>query len=70
MGIIRLDFEGGIMMTENNSKEKFLANPIEKHDTAAWREHIESVKPQSKVSIPSEESVLNAKEWVDTNSLS
>ncbi|TGE32204.1 DUF3787 domain-containing protein [Desulfosporosinus sp. Sb-LF] len=57
-------------MTENTSKEKFLANPIERHDTAAWRGHIESTKPQSNVPIPSEESVQNAKEWVDTNSLS
>lgn len=57
-------------MTENKSKEKFQANPIERHDTAAWREHIEKIKPQSKVPIPSEESVDNAKEWVDTNSLS
>lgn len=57
-------------MSENESKEKFLANPIERHDTAAWRGHIESAKPQSNVPIPSEESVLNAKEWVDTNSLS
>jgi len=58
-------------MTElNTSKEKFQANPIERHDTAAWRGRIESVKPESNVPIPSEESVLEAKEWVDTNSLS
>lgn len=57
-------------MTENKSKEKFMANPIEKHDTAAWRGHIERTKPLSNVAIPSEESVKNAKEWVDTNSLS
>lgn len=57
-------------MTENKSKEKFLANPIERHDTAAWRGHIKSVKSVSKVAIPSEESVHDAKEWVDTNSLS
>lgn len=57
-------------MAENKSKEKFLANPIERHDTAAWRGHIEKTKPLSNVSIPSEESVYNAKEWVDSNSLS
>lgn len=57
-------------MTENKSKEKFLANPVERHDTAAWRGHIEKTKPESNVPIPSEESVTNAKEWVDTNSLS
>jgi hypothetical protein len=55
---------------ENTSKEKFLANPIERHDTAAWRGHIESLKPESNVAIPSEEAVIEAKEWVDTNSLS
>lgn len=55
---------------ENQSKEKFLANPIERHDTAAWRGHIESTKPESNVPIPSEEAVIEAKEWVDTNSLS
>jgi hypothetical protein len=57
-------------MTENHSKEKFLANPIERHDTAAWRVHIESVKSESNVPIPSEEAVIEAREWVNTNSLS
>jgi hypothetical protein len=58
------------MTEKNTSKEKFQANPIERHDTAAWRGHIEEVKSDSKVPIPSEESVLEAKEWVDSNSLS
>lgn len=57
-------------MAENNSKEKFLGNPIERHDTAAWRGHIESTKPESNVQIPSEEAVIEAREWVNTNSLS
>jgi hypothetical protein len=57
-------------MTENHSKEKFLANPIERHDTAAWRVDIESAKPESNVPIPSEEAVIEAREWVNTNSLS
>ena len=57
-------------MTENKSKEQFMANPIERHDTAAWRGKIESVKPVSNVPVPDEESVYQAKEWVDTNSLS
>lgn len=57
-------------MPENRSKEKFMANPIERHDTAAWRVHTESVKDESNVHIPSEEAVIEAKEWVDTNSLS
>jgi hypothetical protein len=57
-------------MTENRSKEKFIANPIERHDTAAWRGKIKKTKPESNVPIPTEESVYQAKEWVDTNSLS
>ncbi|NMA68524.1 MAG: DUF3787 domain-containing protein [Desulfitobacterium sp.] len=55
---------------ENRSKEKFMANPIERHDTAAWRADIKELKAESKVPIPTEESVLLAKEWVDTNALS
>ncbi len=57
-------------MTENRSKEKSLETPIERHDTAAWRGHIESTKPESNVQIPSEESVIEAREWVNSNSLS
>lgn len=57
-------------MNKKKAKATISPNPIERHDTAAWRGHIESVKPQSNVPIPSEESVENAKEWVDTNSLS
>lgn len=57
-------------MTENHSKEKSLEKPIERHDTAAWRGHIEGTKPESNVQIPSEESVIEAREWVNTNSLS
>lgn len=57
-------------LTTNRSKEKFMANPIERHDTAAWRADIKELKAESKVQIPTEESVLQAKEWVDSNSLS
>lgn len=57
-------------MAKNKSKEKFLAKPIEKHETAAWIGNTEKMKPESKVPIPSEESVEQAKKWVDTNSLS
>ena len=57
-------------MTENRSKEKSLETPIERHDTADWRGHIESTKPESNVQIPSEESVIEAREWVNSNSLS
>jgi hypothetical protein len=53
-------------MADNRSKEKFMAVPIENHETAAWA-NIEEKKPVSKVPIPSEIEVRNAKEYVDTN---
>ncbi len=53
-------------MAENKTKQ-FRAVPIERHETAAWRGHIVDTKPLSKVSIPSEIEVDNAKEWVDSN---
>ena len=53
-------------MADNRFKEKHMAKPIEKHDTAAWA-NIESVKQVSKVSMPSIEQVDNAKEHVDSN---
>ena len=53
-------------MAENKFKEKFMAKPIEKHDTAAWA-NIEVSKPISNVTVPSEIQVRNAKEYVDTN---
>lgn len=57
-------------MTKNKSKEKFMANPIERHDTAAWIADTKELKAESKVPIPTEDSVAEAKDWVDTNSLS
>lgn len=53
-------------MAKNKSKEKFVAWPIEKHDTAAWA-NIDKTKPGSRVTIPDELHVRNAKEYVDTN---
>lgn len=50
----------------NKFKEKFAGKPIEKHDSAAWA-NIETQKPVSKVAIPSELEVDNAKDYVDTN---
>lgn len=47
-------------------KEKFMAQPIEKHNTAAWAD-IEEIKQKTKVTIPHEVDVRNAKEYVDTN---
>jgi hypothetical protein len=54
------------IMAQNKFKQRFMAIPIEKHDTAAWA-NIERTKPVSNVTIPSEIHVRNAKEWVDTN---
>jgi hypothetical protein len=53
-------------MAENKYKNKHMAMPIEKHDTAAWA-NIEQTKPVSNVTIPSELQVRNAKEHVDSN---
>ena len=53
-------------MAENRYKNKHMAMPFEKHDTAAWA-NIETSKPISNVSIPSELQVRNAKEHVDSN---
>jgi hypothetical protein len=50
----------------NRYKEKFVAMPIEKHDTAAWA-NMEDAEQVSNVNIPSEIQVRNAKEYVDTN---
>ncbi|SHK04459.1 CDIF630_02480 family spore surface protein [Paramaledivibacter caminithermalis] len=53
-------------MVANKHKEKNMATPIEKHETAAWA-NIESVKKDSRVPLPSTFEVENAKEWVDKN---
>ena len=53
-------------MAKNKYKEKHMGIPIEKHDTAAWSS-ISRKKPVSKVNIPDETQVRNAKEYVNTN---
>ncbi len=53
-------------MAKNKLKEKHISKPIENHDTAAWA-NIEELKQVSRVPIPNEVEVKNAKEWVDTN---
>lgn len=40
--------------------------PTENHDTAAWANQ-ENLKAVSKVNIPNEDQVRNAKEYVDSN---
>lgn len=53
-------------MTKNKYKEKQMATPIEKHETAAWA-NTEETKNLSNVNIPDELQVWNAKEYVDSN---
>jgi hypothetical protein len=53
-------------MAKNIVRSKNYKEPIEKHDTAAWA-NIEKLKPISRVHLPSEEQVDNAKEHVDAN---
>ncbi|HQD32087.1 MAG: DUF3787 domain-containing protein [Acetivibrionales bacterium] len=40
--------------------------PVEKHDTAAWA-NIEKKKSHSRVTMPSEFQITNAKEYADEN---
>ena len=53
-------------MCNRKDKERLMPRPIEQHTTAAWA-NIETLKERSKVAIPSEFEVGNAKDWVDTN---
>jgi len=53
-------------MAKNKTKEFSMGILIEENDTAAWA-NIKETKPVSRVTIPSEIDVRNAKEWVDTN---
>ena len=53
-------------MPKKNYKEKRMQMPIENHDTAAWA-NVSKSKKESKVNIPDEIQVKNAKEYVDTN---
>lgn len=53
-------------MAKNRYKEKHMAIPIENHDTAAWA-NTNEMKSVSKVNIPDEIQIRNAKEYVDTN---
>lgn len=53
-------------MAKNKFKERFMAVPVEKHNTAAWA-NIRKTKRVSRVSIPGEMDMETAKEWVDTN---
>lgn len=54
---------------ENKKKQRFMALPIEKHDTAAWITSSRALKPLSNVALPFEYDVQNAKDWVEENKL-
>lgn len=53
-------------MPKNTRDIASIPVPIERHETAAWA-NIQETKPVSRVTVPSEREVRNAKEWVDTN---
>lgn len=44
-----------------------LKTPVDQNSTAAWAD-IDKLRPESKVSVPSLDSVLEAKDWVDNGS--
>lgn len=43
--------------------------PVENHETAAWIGSWDKVKEHSQVCLPTDFSIINAKEWVDSNQL-
>jgi hypothetical protein len=51
---------------EHNKRLK-AHRPVKNEGTAAWA-NIDSLQPESKVSIPSLDNVEEAKEWVDNGS--
>lgn len=53
-------------MAKNKRKDFRRESPVERHDTAAWA-NLEDMKPVSKVNLPDEIDILNAKEYVDSN---
>lgn len=53
-------------MIFGNSKAKKQVQPVEKHETAAWANN-EKCKSISKVNIPDEMQIMNAKDYVDNN---
>ncbi|QAT39213.1 DUF3787 domain-containing protein [Clostridium sp. JN-9] len=53
-------------MVKPKDKKNSNNQPIENHNTAAWAD-VKEAKEISNVAIPSENQVINAKKWVDTN---
>lgn len=58
--------KGDVEMAKNKYKEKDMAKPVENHDTAAWANR-SKMKSLSKVNLPDQEQIENAKEHVDSN---
>lgn len=53
-------------MAENHYKEFHMRTPVENHATAAWAD-MARLKDVSRVSIPDEMQVMDAKDYVDEN---
>jgi hypothetical protein len=53
-------------MAENRYKEFHMRIPVENHATAAWADR-ETLKEVSRVNLPDENLVAEAKEYVDEN---
>lgn len=53
-------------LNKRKSMDKGCRKPVENHDTAAWA-NIRSQLDLSKVNVPDEVQVRNAKEFVDSN---
>lgn len=53
-------------MANNKYKEKHMAQPIENHSTAAWANQSQ-LKAVSKVNIPDEQQVEDARDYVNEN---
>ena len=53
-------------MAKNKNKEKNMAQPIENHSTAAWANQSQ-FKAVSKVNIPDEQQIENARDYVNEN---
>jgi len=54
-------------VTGANNKRLNSCDPITNEGTAAWAD-AESLMEKTKVNVPSETNILNAKEWVDNGS--
>lgn len=56
-----------VALNGSNNKRLKTYRPTNNASTAAWSD-IDKLEPESKVSIPSLNSVLEAKDWVDNGS--